>query len=65
MVDQIKSQVEEGISKLSPHLRKWAEKHLIVPRTIKLSLDPEGKTHKVFWLVTEHVSFEDASYRVA
>lgn len=64
MIDQIKSQVEEGLSKLSPHLREWAEKHLIVPHQIKLSLDLENKTHETFWLVTDDVGIKDASYRV-
>ena len=64
MIDQIKSQVEESLSKLPPHLREWAEKHLITPRSIELSLDENGKTYETFWLVTDHVGFEDGNYRV-
>jgi hypothetical protein len=64
MIDQIEIQIEVGLSKLSPHLREWVEKHLITPHPIKLSLDENGKTYETFWLVTDHVGFEDGSYRV-
>lgn len=64
MIDQIKNQVEENLPKLSSQLREWAEKHLVTPRPIKLSLDENGKTFETFWLVTDHVGFEDGNCRV-
>ena len=50
---------------LEPHLRSWARNHLIQPRRVRLSIDPEGNSLKPFWLVTDHVGIDDSAYRIA
>ena len=56
--------IAEGLALLKPHLQSWARDHLIQPRQIRLSTDPEGSSFKDFWLVTGHVGKEDSSYRI-
>jgi len=62
--DQIRVKVTEGFAILDPHLKSWARDHLIQPRQIRLSTDPEGNSFKNFWLITDHVGKEDSSYRI-
>jgi hypothetical protein len=62
--EQINLKVREILPSLALHLRSWAEQHLIQPRRIKLSLDPEGNAPKDFWLVTDHNGKDDSTSRV-
>lgn len=64
VVQKIVLEVNQGLAELKPHLRRWAEDHLIQPRQIELSLDPDGKLSGVLWLVTDHTGHEDSSSRV-
>jgi hypothetical protein len=62
--ERIRAKISESVVLLAPHLRSWAEAHLIAPRQVRLSLDPDGTSSKDLWLVTDHVGTNDASYRV-
>jgi hypothetical protein len=64
VVEQIDLKVQESLPSLKPHLRSWAQQHLIQPRKINLSIDSDGNTSKDFWLVTDHNGKDDSSYRV-
>jgi hypothetical protein len=60
----ITTKVAEGLAVLAPHLQSWVRDHLIEPRQVRLSIDPEGKSFNDFWLVTDHLGTNDASYRL-
>ena len=60
----IENRVTEGLAVLAPHLQAWVRDHLIKPRRVRLSVEPNGNHSKDFWLVTDHVGRNDASYRL-
>ena len=62
--DRIRAKISEGIALLAPHLRSWADEHLIAPRQVRLALDANGTSFRDLWLVTNHVGINDSSYRV-
>ena len=64
ILQKIKMEVNRGLAELKPHLRLWAENHIINPRRIELSLDPDGMASVELWLVTDHTGHEDSSSRV-
>jgi hypothetical protein len=62
--DLIKLKVAQGIEDLVPHLQVWLRAHLVEPRSVRLSVDPDGNSSKDLWLVTDHIDEDDASYRI-
>ena len=62
--EQITLKVTGGLAVLEPHLQSWVRAHLIQPRQIQLSTNPNGNSFKDFWLITDHVGKEDSSYRI-
>jgi hypothetical protein len=63
-VETISELIEVEIAKLGPLLQSWARHHLIVPRQVILSADPEGGEQATLWLVTDHTGDNDSSCRV-
>jgi hypothetical protein len=61
---RIKAKVTEGFAVLAPHLQGWLRYHLIEPRQIRCSKDPDGNLFQDLWLVTGDVGENDSSYRV-
>jgi hypothetical protein len=61
---QIAVEVAKGMRTLPCGLRDWVEAHLVVPRPIVLSRDPDGQREETFWLVTDHVGVDDAPCRI-
>jgi hypothetical protein len=64
IIRHINEKVEESLPKLQPHIRSWAEKHLVNPKPIDLSLNEKGEGEITLWLVTDHIDNNDASCRV-
>jgi hypothetical protein len=64
VITRIQVLVKTELPTLAPHLRKWAEKHLITPRKVSLSLDENGTGEITLWLVTDHVGESDSACRV-
>ncbi|SRR5216683_1947428 len=62
--ESIKMKVAEGLAVMAPHLQEWLRTHLIEPRPVRISADPNGNSMKDLWLVTDHVGEEDASCRI-
>jgi hypothetical protein len=62
--ESIKTKVAEGLAIVAPHLQEWVRTHLVEPRKIRISLDPDGNSLKDLWLVTDHVGEKDASCRI-
>jgi hypothetical protein len=60
----IRSKVAEELVNLAPHLQRWLRTHLVEPRLSKLSIDRNGSSFKLFWLVTDHNGEQDSSYRI-
>ena len=56
--------VAEGLAVMAPRLKKWFRTHLVEPRLVRISADPNGNSPKDLWLVTDHVGEEDASCRI-
>ena len=56
--------IAEGLAVLAPHLQDWLRVHLVPPRPIRVSFDPEGNSFKDLWLITDHTGEQDSSYRV-
>ena len=56
--------VQDGLGKLTPHLREWVEQHLIVPEKRTFTVDPGGTETAELWLVTGHTGNKDSSFRV-
>lgn len=56
--------VRGSLLRLPEELRAWAQRQLIEPRVVEVSLDPEGKGNREVWLVTDDVGVEDASCRI-
>jgi hypothetical protein len=61
---EIERRVKTEILLLAPHLRVWAEAHLVKPREFVAALDPTGHPTATFWLVTDNTGTHDAAYRV-
>jgi hypothetical protein len=61
---QIEVAVQAGLSKLRPSIKQWVQTHLVHPRLISLSLDPDASSFKEVWLVTDHTGEQDSSYRI-
>lgn len=60
----IKKKVSDGFAVLAPHLQDWIRHHLIEPRKIRCSTDPEGTIFQDLWLVTDHIGENDSASRV-
>lgn len=60
----IKTLVQADLQKLKPHLREWAEQHLVPPHQVTLFINPDGDETIILWLVTDHTGHHDASYRI-
>ena len=56
--------VQGSLPQLPEKLRVWAQRHLIEPRVVEVSLDAEGNGSREVWLVTDDVGVEDASCRI-
>jgi len=56
--------VQGSLPQLPEKLRVWAQRHLIEPRVVAVSLDPEGNRSGEVWLVTDDVGVEDSSCRI-
>jgi hypothetical protein len=63
-IDQIAKLVDQGKVSLAPHLRAWAEAHLVNPRTIEVCTDLNTGCTDHVWLVTDHTGRKDSGYRV-
>lgn len=61
---RIQALVEADLSALAPHLRAWAQEHLISPHPMVLYSGPDTESIETLWLVTDHTSERDSSYRV-
>ena len=61
---RIEKLVAEGLPLLAPHLRAWAETHLIEPRVVTLFTGLDSSATEDFWLVTGDIGKDDSSYRV-
>jgi hypothetical protein len=64
LVQLIRRGVAEGMAALPPHLRAWAEAHLVEPRPIRAALDADGQAWSEFLLVTDDIGRDDSSCRV-
>jgi hypothetical protein len=64
ITELITAKVAEGLAALAPHLRSWVRDHLISPRQVRLSVDPDGTSFEDFWLITDHVGEKESSYRL-
>lgn len=64
VVARIQTRVADGLLQLSPHLRAWAEAHVVTPRAITLFTGLESSTTEDYWLVTDATGTDDSSYRV-
>jgi hypothetical protein len=64
VVARIQKRVADGLSQLPPHLRAWAEAHVVPPRAITLFTNLESSTTEDYWLVTDATGKDDGSYRV-
>ena len=62
--ERIERLVEQGLGELTPHLRAWAESHLITPKRVRLFDSIESPETFPCWLVTDHKGVNDSSYRV-
>jgi len=62
--EQITERVEDSLQQFTPQLREWVESHVIRPRSVAISKDPDGKEYSNIWLVTDHTGNNDSSYRV-
>jgi hypothetical protein len=60
----IRQLVDEGLSILQPNVRVWVEEHLVQPRRVILSLNPDGQGVITLWLVTDHIEKQDSACRV-
>jgi hypothetical protein len=60
----IRKDIEEELPHISESLRPWLERHIVTPRLITLSINPEGSHTRDFWLVTDEVGKDDSSYRI-
>src|SRR5258705_11797377 len=60
----IRNDIKEELPNLQKWLREWLESHIVPPRQVRLSIDPEGKQSREFWLVTGEVGNKDSSYRI-
>ena len=56
--------VTEGLPVLVPHLQSRVQAHLIEPRQVRLTTDPDGTSFKDLWLVTNHTGENDSSCRI-
>jgi hypothetical protein len=63
-INRIKTLVKTSLPKLSPHLREWAEQHIIPPRQVSVALLDDGREIITLWLVTDHTGQHDSSSRV-
>lgn len=56
--------VQVSLPKVAPHLREWAEAHLVSPRKQEFASDPDGNETTQLWLVTDHNGNNDSSCRI-
>jgi len=60
----IQTLVLSDLPRLAPHLRDWAERHLIGPRLLAARVDPDKQETVRVWLVTDDVGEDDSSDRI-
>ena len=63
-LERIQLKVTEGLAVLAPHLQSWLHEHMIEPRQVCLATDAAGNSIKTLWLITDHISKNDSSYRI-
>lgn len=64
VAERIRTRVDAELPLLPDTLRNWVLAHLMTPRQITASLDPEGTQLVGLWLVTDHTGTEDSSSRL-
>lgn len=64
VVSHIKELVEKDLPNLPPHIKAWAEEHLVQPRQVTLALKDDGQGEVMLWLVTDHSGKRDSACRV-
>jgi hypothetical protein len=64
VVARIQKRIAEGLSQLSPHLRAWAQAHVVTPRVTTLFTGLESSTTEKYWLVTDATGKDDGSCQV-
>ncbi len=64
IVARIRNRVVDGLTRLTPPLRIWAEAHIAAPRLITLFTALDASATEQYWLVTDDIGSEDGSYRV-
>ena len=64
IIDHINELVHKELPSLAPHLKEWAEQHLVTPYQVTISKDPGGLEEIKLWLVTDHTGHQDSSSRV-
>lgn len=62
--DHIRALVETGLPALAPHLRTWAQEHLVPLRPVVLYSGPDTESVETVWLVTDRTSERDSGYRI-
>jgi hypothetical protein len=62
--ERILAQIAADLPALAPHLRHWAETHLVAPRPVCVQAEHDGRATRVLWLVTDDTGDNDAGYRV-
>jgi len=60
----IRQDIESELPQIDKRLRDWLEQHIVSPRLVILSTDPDGTISREFWLVTDEVGHKDSSYRI-
>ena len=55
---------ETASSQLDVRTRDWLRAHLVPPRPIELARKTDGESTEAFWLITDHIGREDASFRI-
>lgn len=68
-MDDIMARIAAGVARdlpnMAPHLREWAEAHLVEPRLVDVCDDPDGLVPMgQMWLVTDDTGQDDACMRV-
>lgn len=64
VIQEIDAFVKVALPNMPPHLRQWAEEHLVTPRQEIFAQKEDGEGEISLWLVTDHTQNRDSASRV-